>query len=109
MPHLPDDVPHLPDDVPHLPDDVRPYDATPTFTQESLPEALRRRHTTRAGVWAKIVVLEGRLLFRILAPEVSETVLTPETPGIVAPQVPHEVRPLGPVRFFVEFHRAPAG
>lgn len=92
-----------------LPDDVTPTDATPVFTEETLPGALRSRHTTREGVWAKIVVLEGRLLYRILAPEVSETVLTPGTPGIVAPQVPHEVSPLGPVRFFVEFHRAPAG
>jgi hypothetical protein len=32
-------------------------------------------------------------------------VLSPDTPGVVEPEVPHEVEPLGGVRFFVEFLR----
>ncbi len=36
----------------------------------------------------------------------SERVLYPTTaPGLVEPGVPHEVAPVGPVRFQVEFHR----
>jgi tellurite resistance-related uncharacterized protein len=57
-------------------------------------------------VWALITILEGRLRFRHIDPP-SEVVLDPNTPGVVAPEEPHEVEPLGPVRFFVEFHAAP--
>ncbi|MEE4462802.1 DUF1971 domain-containing protein [Azotobacter chroococcum] len=90
-----------------LPEDVRSYKTTPVFTEETVPLGLLRQHTTKEGTWAKIVVLEGRLLYRILAPEVSEILLTPDRYGVVEPQVPHEVSPDGPVRFFVEFHRVP--
>jgi hypothetical protein len=52
-------------------------------------------------------VLEGSLRYRILEPALEEHVLTPGRPGIVEPGVPHEVEPLGNVRFYVEFLRAP--
>jgi tellurite methyltransferase len=88
-----------------LPDAVRPYRRTAEFSESSVPPALRGRHTTKPGVWARIHVLEGSLRYRILAPEPEEHVLTPDSPGIVAPEVPHEVEPVGRVRFFVEFLR----
>ena len=43
----------------------------------------------------------------ILEPEIEEHVLTPERPGVVEPEVPHEVEPSGEVRFFVEFLKLP--
>ncbi len=88
-----------------LPDDVRPYRRTPEFTETTVPAGLLGRHTTAEGVWGLIQVVSGRLRYRILAPEVEEHVLEPGKPGVVEPQVPHQVEPLGPVRFFVEFHR----
>ena len=88
-----------------LPSGLEPYRRTPLFDQDSLPHGLRREHRTKAGVWALIHVLEGRLLYRILAPR-EERVLSPGTPGVVAPEQPHEVEPLGAVRFYVEFHAA---
>ncbi len=88
-----------------FPRDANPYHRTPEFTESTLPDALRRRHTTKPGVWARIRVVEGQLRYRILAPEPREHVLTPERPGIVEPEVPHEVEPIGPVRFYVEFLR----
>ena len=91
-----------------LPADVRPYQRTPEFTEATVPAGLLREHTTKAGTWGKIVVLEGRLRYRILAPEPTEVLLSPERFGVVEPQVPHEVAPEGPVRFYVEFHRVPA-
>ncbi|MDV7212721.1 DUF1971 domain-containing protein [Azotobacter beijerinckii] len=90
-----------------LPEDVRPYKRTPIFTEATVPPGLLKQHTTKEGAWAKIVVLEGRLLYRILVPDVSEVLLTPDQYGVVEPQVPHEVSPDGPVRFFVEFCRVP--
>ena len=88
-----------------LPPGLKPDRRTPVFDQDSMPPGLRREHRTKEGVWALIHVLEGRLLYRVLAP-LGETILTPGAPGVVRPGQPHEVTPLGPVRFFVEFHAA---
>lgn len=52
-------------------------------------------------------MLEGTLRYRILEPDLEEHTLTAENPGTVEPEIPHEVEPLGEVRFYVEFHRAP--
>jgi tellurite resistance-related uncharacterized protein len=94
--------------VKHLPPDVVPYRRTREFTESTVPDALRRRHTTKAGTWARIHVLEGSLRYRILEPAAEEHVLSPDVPGVVEPEVPHEVEPLGAVRFFVEFLRSSA-
>lgn len=89
-----------------LPEDVAPYRRTAEFDEASVPAGLLRAHTTKAGVWGVIHVLEGELRYRILEPVVSEHLLTPGCVGIVEPEVPHEVAPQGRVRFFVEFCRA---
>lgn len=86
-----------------LPDNLVAYRRTPIFDQDSLPAALRRRHTTKDNVWGLIVVLEGRLLYRLLEPP-SERILEPQTTGVIRPLQAHEVEPLGPVSFFVEFY-----
>jgi tellurite resistance-related uncharacterized protein len=93
-----------------LPDGLVAHKRTPTFDQNSVPAGLRRRHSTKAGVWGLIVVVEGRLRFRLLDPP-SERILDTQNSGVVQPMQPHEVEPLGPVRFFVEFYSdaAPAG
>ena len=88
-----------------LPTDVEAYRETPEFTQETVPGALLRRHQTKAGVWGRIRVLEGTLRYRILEPALEEHVLEPGRDGVVEPEVPHEVEPLGAVRFRVEFLR----
>lgn len=88
-----------------LPAHLEHYKTTPEFSQESVPAGLLRNHTTAAGVWGRIVVLEGSLRYVIEAPEPETHLLVPGTPGIVEPQVPHHVALAGPVRFCVEFHR----
>ena len=88
-----------------LPDSVVPYKRTPIFDQDSLPSGLRHEHRTKPGVWALIQVLEGRLLYRVLGSP-SEQVSSPGLPGVVHPEQPHEVEPIGRVEFFVEFYRA---
>src|SRR5690606_311089 len=55
-----------------LPDAVRPYRRTPVFTEATVPAALLRAHTTKAGTWGRILVLEGRLRYRILSPRSEE-------------------------------------
>lgn len=91
-----------------LPQGLTAYKRTPIFDSEALPSALRQNHSTKPGVWALIHVLEGRLAYTILEPR-AEHILGPDTPGVVQPEQPHRVEPLGKVRFFVEFYRAEAG
>ena len=91
--------------MPGLPEGLRAYRQTPVFDPTTVPGALCRAHRTKAGVWALIHVLEGQLLYRQLEP-VSEEVLVPGTLGVIEPERPHEVEPLGAVRFYVEFYAA---
>jgi len=51
-------------------------------------------------------VEEGRLRYRVSSLNV-EVELSPDNGGVVIPEVLHNVEPRGPVRFFVEFYRAP--
>ena len=82
---------------------MTPYRTTPVFDQDSLPDALRRAHNTKAGTWGVIRVLEGRLRY-VIAETGSEQILTPDRPGRVVPQQLHFVEPLGPMRMQVEFY-----
>lgn len=88
-----------------VPEDVVAYVRTDTFSAGSIPDNLRRSHRTKAGTWAKIVILEGRLRYRILEPIIREFELWPDRPCVVEPEVPHEVEAIGDVRFYVEFYR----
>ena len=88
-----------------LPREVTAYKRTATFDQESIPAPLLKGHTTKAGTWGIIVVLHGRLLYRILEPALEEIELSPELAGIVEPTMRHEVQPLGEIEFYVEFYR----
>ena len=81
-----------------------PYKVTPVFDAETLPEGLKRVHSTKEGTWGLIRIEEGRL--RLVFPETGEeAMLGPEAPGLVAPGEPHLVEPLGDFRMRVEFHR----
>lgn len=88
-----------------LPANLAHYKTTPEFSQDTVPKGLQRNHTTAAGVWGRIVVLEGSLRYVIEEPEPESHLLVPGTPGIVEPQMAHHVVIDGPVRFCVEFHR----
>lgn len=80
-----------------------PYKCTPVFDENTLPNGLRKEHRTKLGVWGIIRVLDGQLRYRVLDP-ISETILDAEHPGLVLPDQPHFVEPLGPMRMQVEFY-----
>jgi len=84
----------------------KPYRSTPVFDDQTLPAALRKAHTTKPGVWGVIRVLEGRVRYRIEAQD-HDVILSPGAPGLVRPQEPHHVEPLGPMRMQVEFYDHP--
>ena len=90
-----------------LPDGLGVTRRTPTFTEQTIPSGLLRSHRTKPDVWGRIVVAEGRLRYTILEPSREEYVLSPGAPGIIEPEMSHEVAADGPVRFWVEFLRRP--
>lgn len=83
-----------------------PYRSTPVFDERTLPDALRRRHNTKAGVWGVVRVLEGRLKLTYLDPP-SDVVLEQDGSGLLLPQQDHFVEPLGPMKMRVDFYDAP--
>lgn len=89
----------------HWPEAIDPYKRTPEFTETSVPAGLLRRHSTKPEVWARLHVLAGTLIFRDLETG-TETRLLPGIHPLIHPEQAHEVEPVGPVRFFVEFCRA---
>ncbi len=87
-----------------LPDGLCSYARTREFTEQSIPDSFSRSHRTRAGTWARIVIAQGTLRYRILEPEIEEILLSTDKPGIVEPEVAHQVEPRGLVRFYLEFY-----
>ena len=84
-----------------MPDDFKAYRKTAEFNGRTVPQSLRRDHSTKPGVWAKIQVIEGKLNYRIDAPG-TQFELSPGVAGIVIP-----VEPAGLVRFIVELYQRP--
>lgn len=83
----------------------QPYRSTPEFDEASLPAGLRRAHSTKAGVWGVIRVIEGSLRYG-LEDGSEPMLLTPERPGLVRPEELHHVEPIGPFRMKVDFYEA---
>lgn len=88
-----------------IPEHVVAYRRTPEFDEENVPDVWLSAHSTKRGVWAKIVVLEGRLLYTIRDNPSEEIHLDADHFGVVEPRMSHFVRPLGKVRFYLEFYR----
>jgi tellurite resistance-related uncharacterized protein len=88
-----------------LPSDVNLYKKTPIFTEQTVPAGLLKAHTTKAGTWGKICITKGMLLY-VIETEPKESIeLSQENYGVVEPEIPHHVKPLGGVEFFVEFYK----
>lgn len=90
-----------------LPVGLTPYKRTPEFTEATIPAGLLKAHATNKSVWGLIHVAEGELIYRVVDPrrEPTELILSPSAPGVVEPEILHEIQPKGPVRFHVEFLR----
>lgn len=88
-----------------LPAGATCYKQTPEFTTATIPPGLLRDHTLKAGTWAQIVVLAGQLRYTLAAPLQRAQVLTPGVVGVVPPELPHAIEPLGEVRLRIDFYR----
>ena len=65
-----------------LPDGVSAYARTDTFSARSIPDNLRKSHRTKTGTWARIVILEGRLRYRVLEPVSESSSCGPTAPAL---------------------------
>lgn len=80
-----------------------PYRSTPVFEGETLPAALRREHRTKPGVWGLVRVLEGTLRLSYVDPP-HAIIVSPGSPGLLLPDQPHFVEPIGTMRMGVKFY-----
>ena len=87
------------------PDGLVAYRRTPEFDEQTLPTGLTREHATKRGVWGRVHVVVGVLVYTVSPPISRSFRLAAPASGIVVPQARHRVAPEGAVRFFVEFYR----
>ena len=87
-----------------IPSNFSKFKVTPEFTESSLPEGLRREHQTNAGIWGKIVIVEGKLRYSVGSKNLSIE-LGPDRPGVIVPELVHCVEPVETVRFYIEFYK----
>ncbi len=84
------------------------YKTLPIWTETTLPESFQTRHNTKQGTWGKITVEAGQLQYDSLSDTgevLSTDIITPQhTDFFVSPGAWHRVKPLGPLRCFVEFY-----
>lgn len=81
-----------------------PYAKSPVFDEETLPDALRKDHRTKAGTWGLLRVLAGEAQLIFIDPSSNQRV-TPAKPAIIPPEATHYVVVNGPMTMQVEFYR----
>ena len=87
------------------PENCKPYRKTPEFDENTVPKGLTSNHATKRGVWGRIHVLSGVLVYHIGPPVNKSLRIGSESSVVVVPEVQHRVEPEGQARFFVEFSR----
>ncbi len=85
-----------------LPAAVQRYKQTPMFTEQTLPSALTRMHSTKSGVWGIIHVVSGKLRY-VVPSTCLDVELDARTRGVISPERSHHVELIGEVTFFIEF------
>lgn len=88
-----------------LPANFEAYGRSPDFTSENLPAKLRSAHSTKAGTWGLLHVLEGKILYQLEAPYSGSALVAAGERVVIESEVPHHVEFVEPGRFFVEFYR----
>lgn len=88
--------------------EVLPYRSTPVFTNDTLPEALKRAHATKAGVWGLLKVLSGSVLYVVEETGERRIVCAGES-AVIRPQQLHHVDPLDQMEMQVDFYDVEPG
>lgn len=81
------------------------YKTVGPFDLDSLPDGLEREHRLKEGTWGSLTILAGQIAFVWDDEQGGEVVV--ETPAtiVIPPEVPHHLRPSGPVLLEIGFHR----
>ena len=91
--------------MPRLPDHAELFKTSTEYDERTIPEGMLQDHRLRSGVWGRIVLREGKLMYALAEPAGAAWVLRPGIDGIIAPGLSHWIAPNGSVRFVVEFFR----
>ncbi len=87
-----------------LPPGSRLVRTTQEFTGQTVPDGLLSAHRVASGVWGRLVVLEGSVVF--VVEESSESRVVPAGGSqVIEPEMPHHVEVTEGARFVVEFYR----
>lgn len=90
-----------------LPDGAVLARTSDSWDEGTVPAGLLRAHRVAVGVWGRLVVESGSLRFVFVDDQDPPRVLGAGEDQVIPPAREHHVELLGPVRFAVEFHRAP--
>lgn len=89
-----------------LPTGLEPVRTTPVFDRDTVPKGLLAAHRIASGVWGKLVVHSGSLLFRFEDHPGDSRLVPSGEYVVIPPDRPHRVElDDGPVSFSIEFHR----
>ncbi len=88
-----------------IPAGARLVRTTPEFDEGSVPDGLLQAHQIAAGVWGRLVVREGSLVFAFEDAAGPGRHIGAGAAVVIPPERLHHVEVTGPVRFVVEFHR----
>ena len=86
-----------------MPEGLRLVRSSQEWDESSIPVGLTRAHRIAEGTWGRISVRRGRLRFVAHTRPELEIVLGPDSTQAIPPGIEHEVQPLGPVRFSIDF------
>jgi tellurite methyltransferase len=88
-----------------LPQDLEVVRTSDVWNERTMPAGLRRAHRVAGGRWGRLRVEAGEVRFRAQTQPKVDTIVGAGGSQAIPPDVEHEVAPLGPVSFFVEFLR----
>ncbi|MEX0848380.1 MAG: DUF1971 domain-containing protein [Ilumatobacteraceae bacterium] len=90
-----------------LPPGLEHTRTTDLLDQDNHPGGLLRAHRVADGVWARLVVRSGRLVFVFEDAPDERIVVAGGESVVIPPARLHHVKFDGEVTFQIEFHRAP--
>jgi tellurite resistance-related uncharacterized protein len=94
----------VPDSSLELPDGLVLDRVTRDFTPESVPPGLLRAHRVADGVWGRLLVREGSLVFVFEDDPDGARDIPAGGTQVIPPGRFHHLEVSGPARFAVEFH-----
>ncbi len=87
-----------------LPPEARLVRTTREFSAGDVPAGLLSAHRMAEGVWGRLCVRAGSVVFVLEDPERSRSLEGGDV-QVIEPGVPHRVEPSAGARFVVEFYR----